>query len=82
VRALNLMVAIPTGYYPTNWFWPLSKMIRFKVQNSLLRAIYSMVYSTVEYIAICASGHNLLSLPNLGRELTNVTLHMSEFQFG
>jgi len=55
-RAVNLMVAIPTGYYPTNWFWPLSKIIKFEVQNSLLRAIYSMVYSTVEYIRI--SGAN------------------------
>ena len=55
-RAVNLMVAIPTGYYPTNWFWSLSKIIKFEVQNSLLRAIYSMVYSTVEYIRI--SGAN------------------------
>ena len=54
-RAVNLMVAIPTGYYPTNWFWSLSKIIKFEVQNSLLRAIYSMVYSTVEYIRISSN---------------------------
>jgi len=83
-RAVNLMVAIPTGYYPTNWFWPLSKIIKFEVQNSLLRAIYSMVYSTVECIRISSNLcfrttilYNLLSLPNLGRELTNVTLRHS-----
>ena len=52
MRAVNLMVAIPTGNYPTNWFWPLPKIIRFKVQNFPLKAIYSVVYSTVEYIRI------------------------------
>jgi len=52
--------------------------------------IYSIVYSAVEYIKFVLQDdetilYNLLSLPNLGRELINVTLCIqaaSEFQFG
>jgi len=63
-------------------FWPLSKITTFKAQKSLLRAIILYIYYfTAEYIKISSNLcfrttilYNLLSLPNLGRELTNVML--------
>jgi len=46
-------------------FWPLLKITRFRVQNSLLRAInlyiYFMVYSRI-WISICASNNDLVQL--------------------
>ena len=74
-------------------FWPLLKIARFKVQNSLLKAIhlyiYSIVYSTVEYLAYCASGRRSCTICShypiwAGSWLTSrfAIQAMSEFQFG
>ena len=74
-------------------FWPFSKITRSKVQNSLLRAInldiYSMVYYTVEYLAICTSGQQSCTICSrypiwAGSWPTShfAVQAMSEFQFG